>query len=932
MRFCSRYFYFLFFFISFWNTSFLAQEKPIPFYPNGTYVSDIPSPDTFLGFPLGSRPVRYWEVVDYFKMLASKSPNAKLYESGETHEKRKLYYLLVSSEAQFAHLDEIQKNLTKLADPRLLTSDEDTKALIEQTPGVVWLMYSIHGDEISGTDASLQTAYQLVAGTDPVTEKIRKEMIVGIDPMENPDGRERFLSQLQQWNGTIPNSDPQSMQHTTTWPWGRTNHYLFDLNRDWFILAHPETRARVNTLLKWKPLFTADAHEMGSDDTYVFNPPREPINPNLGQTIRKWWKVFSADQGHAFDQYGWSYYTQEWLEEWYPGYGSSWPSYIGSIGYLYEQARTEGSLVKRPDGTFLTFREAIHHQFCSSMANVTTALQHRPELLKDYVENKKKSLSTEVTEKGIGAFYILQESNRSRVQHLLEKLLSQGIEIEQLEKDTTVPQLQNYWSAEKNEKILPQGTVVIRLNQPLKPLIQAILEFEPRLSPEFLKEERDSLEKGKGTRLYEISAWSMLLAYGVEAYCTQEFPEFSLSRLEHLTEISGEIQNPKPRYGFLIDNQEDQSFLALASLLEAGYKVRAARESFQILGRRFSRGTLLLRLHENPSSLVDEILSIAQKTKNKIYGTDTALSEDGPDLGGNDFQLLIAPKIAILTASSIDLYNFGTLWYLLDHELHYRFSILNAHDFSTVDLRKYNVLVLPSTWESGSDYENLLGESDLKKIRDWLSTGGTLIGIKHGAAFLTDKDRNLSKVRLRDQVLKEIPIYQKAVQQEDALGKTEIKMDSILEGTNYELPTVDTAEEQEEEVLKRREDLFQEFYPRGTILRVDLNEEHWLSFGAGSKVPALVETSDIYFSKLPIQTPGRFSSAAQLRISGLLWPEARFRWEKTAYLTCESYEKGQIILFSGEPYFRAYFYGTARLLMNSLFLGPGFGTDPGMGW
>ena len=272
------------------------------------------------------------------------------------------------------------------------------------------------------------------------------------------------------------------------------------------------------------------------------------------------------------------------------------------------------------------------------------------------------------------------------------------------------------------------------------------------------------------------------------------------------------------------------------------------------------------------------------------------------------------------------------MWYLLDHELHYRFSILNAHDFSTVDLRKYNVLVLPSTWESGSDYESLLGESDLKKIRDWLSTGGTLIGIKHGAAFLTDKDRNLSKVRLRDQVLKEIPIYQKAVQQEDALGKTEIKMDSILEGTNYELPTVDTAEEQEEEVLKRREDLFQEFYPRGTILRVDLNEEHWLSFGAGSKVPALVETSDIYFSKLPIQTPGRFSSAAQLRISGLLWPEARFRWEKTAYLTCESYEKGQIILFSGEPYFRAYFYGTARLLMNSLFLGPGFGTDPGMGW
>lgn len=917
----------------FWTFSLFAQEeKPAPFYPNGTYLSDIPSPDEFLGFPLGSRPVRYWEVVDYFKMLATKSQYVRLFEFGETHEKRKLYYLIVSSEAQIKRLEETQQNLKKLADPRLLTSDIEAKTYIEKTPGVVWLMYSIHGDEISGTDSSLQVAYQLVAGTDALTERIRNEMIVGIDPMQNPDGRERFLAQLQQWNGNIPNPDPQSMQHTTLWPWGRTNHYLFDLNRDWFILAHPETRARVKALLQWKPLFTADAHEMGSEDTYVFNPPREPINPNLGETIRKWWKLFSVDHGHAFDHYGWSYYTREWLEEWYPGYGSSWPSYIGSIGYLYEQARTEGTIVRRPDGTSLTFREAVHHQFCSSIANVTTALNHRQALFQDYFENKKKAIQAEVTPNTVGAFYILQETNASRVRHLIEKLMHQGIEIEQLAQEAHVTQLQSYWDTEKKAKTLPQGTYVIRLNQPLRPLIHAILEFDPRLSAEFLKEERDSLEKGKGTRLYEISAWSMLIAYGVEAYSTEAFPQAPCTTLQQLPILVGAVQNSKPRYGFLIDAQEDQSFVALARLLEAGYKVRVAKDPFKTGGRAFIRGSLLLRLHENPASLVEAISTIAQKANVQIYGTNSALTESGPDLGGNDFQLLTTPRIAILIGSSIDLYNFGTLWYLLDHELRYRFSILNAHDFSSVDLRKYNVLVLPSTWYGSSDYESLLGESELKTLRDWISDGGTLIGIKNGATFLADKDRNMSQARLRSQVLKEIPLYQSAVQHEETLGKSEIKLETIWEGASFELPAVNAEDDNEEEALTRREELFKEFYPRGAILRVDLNEEHWLSFGAGSKVPALVETADILLSKLPLETPGRFTSATQLRVSGLLWPEARIRWEKSAYLTRESYGKGQIILFSGEPYFRAYFYGTARLFLNSLFLGPGFGSDPGNPW
>ncbi len=240
-----------------------------------------------------------------YKTLAEISPRVRLVESGETHEKRQLYYLLVSSEDNIAKLDAIQEDISKLADPRKIKSNKKAKQIIDTSPAVVWLMYSIHGDELSGTDASLQVAYQLATGTDSVTVKLLNDLIIGIDPMENPDGRERYLAQMQQWTGLQSHSDVQSIQHNGVWQGGRTNHYFFDLNRDWFILAHPETRARVKTILQWNPQIVVDAHEMYNLDTYLFSPSSEPYNPNLNPIILKWMNVFAADDAKAFDQYGW---------------------------------------------------------------------------------------------------------------------------------------------------------------------------------------------------------------------------------------------------------------------------------------------------------------------------------------------------------------------------------------------------------------------------------------------------------------------------------------------------------------------------------------------------------------------------------------------------------------------------------------------------
>jgi hypothetical protein len=332
----------------------------------GPYDENIPPPEKILGIQIGERPLHHNEAIRYLKSLAGTSEKVIFSEIGRTHENRLIGCVMISSEKNSSRLEQIRENISGLSDPRTLKSPDE---VIESNPAIAWMMYSIHGDELSGTDASIQLAYQLAAGKDSVTLKILDELVVGIVPMQNPDGRERYLAQMDQWSGQVPNSDRQCIQHTGVWPWGRGNHYLFDLNRDWSLFSQPETKAMAGLLTKWIPQLMIDAHEMGADDTYLFNPPGDPVNPNIPATVRKWWNVFSKEQAEAFDRHGWSYYTRGWYNFWYPGYGNSWISYLGTVGILYEQASTDGTLVKRSNETISTFQDAVNHQVTSSLGS-----------------------------------------------------------------------------------------------------------------------------------------------------------------------------------------------------------------------------------------------------------------------------------------------------------------------------------------------------------------------------------------------------------------------------------------------------------------------------------------------------------------------------------------------------------------------------------
>ena len=900
---------------------FILHAQNFYYFPNAEYNPDVINPEQVIGFEIGERPIRHQEAVQYLRQLADNSPRVLFFESGYTFENRLLSYVVISSEKNIKNIEKIKADLVSIADP-------GKKALVsmENTPGVAWMMYSIHGDELSGTDAGIQLAYQLAAGTDAKTKKILDELIIGIDPMENPDGRERYLDQMQQWSTAIVNSDAQSIQHTGTWPFGRGNHYFFDLNRDWFILANPESRARMKALNEWHPILVVDAHEMGGYDTYLFNPPREPINHNMSKNIKKWWNRFSADQANAFDQFGWSYYTREWADDWFPGYGSSLPAYSGAVSILYEQAGTDGTEIKKPSDKLSTFRDAVHRQFISSMANLTTAAENRTEILKDYREARKQSMANK------GAYYIFPGKNPSRLRKLERRLMMAGIEMYNISQSTKINNAINYYSTKTSAITVTPEAIIVPLGQPMGNLVEAIFEFDPRMKTSVLQKEFEELERGKGSHLYEVSAWNMLMAYDLDTYYSELVPgKNTMNLVSDIQLPKGILQNANGSTAYICEYTDDKAVSALLDMFSANLKVRSAKEPFSINDKKYRRGTLLLRTNENPENLADVLAKIAENSHIEIYGVKTMRILEGPDLGGNDFELLEAPRIAMITGPDLSANNIGATWYLLDQELKIRFSLLNHNFLSRFDLRKYNLIIMPDTWGNPNIYENILGKDGIKKLGDWVEEGGTLIAIGSGASFIADTSTGLSQVKLKRHSLKELQLFDKALENESR-WKKKIDSLSVWEKTMPVEKTNGKTDKADPKVLEDIDKQGQLFQPRGTIVRIDLDEKHWLNFGLSDKVPATFYSSYAFLAKKPVQSAGRFSNQTQVRLSGLLWPEAKERWANTAYVTRESKGKGQIILFADEPNFRSYFYGTTRILINAMLLGPGMGTLTKVSW
>lgn len=872
-----------------------------PFAPDADYDSSLPSLEELLGDLPGSRPATPAEILHCFETIADASPRVVFETAGHSHEGRQLFRAIVSIPANLARLDEIESGMQSLAMPTTGGSD----AGAERLPAAIWIGAAVHGGEPSGADAALALLYHLAADRSDATERILDSALIIINPLQNPDGRMRHLARLDQWSSRVPVVDDQSVQHRGGWPTARGNHYLLDLNRDWFALTQPETRSRLDVLHRFRPQVMIDLHEMRSFDSYLFSPPREPYNPNLPETTHKWWHRFSTVQAREFGQMGWSCYTGDWNEEFNPNRGGSWPLFTGAVAILEEQAGTDGASIKLPDGSVVRYREAVHHQFVATLAIVEVAAAGRAELLKDYADSRRASLKSD---KGEPKAYIISASGRPEAaRRLAQKLSMQGVSVIESSESFRSPEATDYWGEKRGSKPFPAGSYLVPLDHPEGRLARAILDFDPEIKPHIASGERRARETGQSSLFYEATAWSLAMAEGAEVYQSRSTVRV---RGETVTQDlpAGEVVNPEAPYGFVLDAIADGAANAVAELHSSGIKVWAGEAPFRIGEQQFSTGSIVVRRAGNVVDLDEKLNGIAGRTGVRFHGVDHALTDVGPDLGSRRFRFLQSPRTAILIGPPFYQTTVGALWFLMDHELGMKCTLLSLGTLATSDLDKYSVILVPDAAPGkGVAALTTAGEEGLAALDQWVNRGGTLITLGEGNWILFGREEPFGTLRARRQVLDQVSTYR---------------------------PTLPSRAEETRSrpISPERDEWLRKFSPSGVILRADLNAKHWLSGGVGDRVPVLVKTDLALETKPPAEIVGRFALSENLRVSGLVWPEARERWAETSYLSREKIGRGQIISFLGNPFYRGYFHGTGRLLKNAILLGPGMGTAARTEW
>ncbi len=840
-----------------------AQPAPVKglkydadFFPGSQHDANIPTPDSVIGFRVGDKPAMHAQVEAVLKALAAKSPRVKLFEYAKTHEGRACYYLAVSSEANIKNLDAIKASAAKLADPRAVSAGEADK-IASSIPAIAWMAYVIHGDEMSSTDAALALAWHLASCTDEPVKKQLDELVVLIDPLMNPDGRDRCINSILQNRTVQPNIDEQSVMHSEVWPSGRMNHYLFDMNRDWVWGTQPESRGRIKAAGEWNPHYFVEGHEQGDLDTFLFMPPRAPINPNIADSIHKWGTIFADDQGKAFDAHSWRYYTGEWNEEWYPGYSGSWGALRGAIDNLYEQARIQTDAVRRPEGTLETYRESVHKQLVSSLANLSTLQKNRAAIVKDFVEEKRKAVS-DAAPFGNRLFVIAGAfGNGGRWERFDDLLALQGIESYQLTAELKASG-HDWLGREFKDRAFAPGTVVVPARQPLGRLAAAILELDPRMSPEFLTEERRELLRFGQSRLYDITGWNAAMMFGIDIFeidaalptsvrkASTQTGDFApratdLARADSpprgTDAPAGQVGAP---VAWFADGTDDRAIALAARLMDRGVKIRCVNKPTKLSDIPVPRGSIFVTRKDNQDFAGDLGATIAETTKLFNIPMHTLTSGmgkgDNPDLGGQHFVLLETPRIAVLTRDPFNPYTVGEAWHLIDHELGIRAAFLNTQFISGVDLRRYNVLVVP---DGGPD-----GWADkVPVIKTWVEQGGTLIAIGSSAGpFCKDKD-GIGSTRLLPDVLTKLDEFRAAIVR-DYLGKTAAPDPAQVWSYNppdkLEYPwTLGETEKPSDEEAKRRDQFRDLFMPVGALLATRTDDRHWLTAGCGEVLPVI---------------------------------------------------------------------------------------------
>jgi hypothetical protein len=925
----------------------------------GNYNPDITTPASILGFPVGSRTASPAQIVDFITIIASESDRVILTEYARSHEDRPLYYLAISSPENLARIPEVKADLARLADPRSL-SEAEGNAIIDSLPAVAWMGYSIHGNESSGSDAALASIYHLAASQDDDVISMLANEIVIIDPSMNPDGRARFIKIKEEARGVAPNVDDQSRLHIQSWPGGRYNHYLFDLNRDYIHGAHPETRGKVRAINEWRPQIVIDAHEQGSQSNYHFSPARQPINFNGPPSHEKWNEIFASDQASAFDQRGWPYFNGQNYDDLYPGY-TTFSKYRGAINILYEQPGIDEDGVRRPDGSILTYQESVHHHLASTLANLKTLAVHSADLYRDYLADRRlvSSASGPYSNRTL---VILPTSNDSRRPSFVRTMKMQGFEMFTADRDIAAGSVTTQLGKTLRNMTIPRGSIVLPNRQPEARLLSAMLEFDTDFTDGMMLEERESLLRGEGSRMYEDTAWNTTMLHGLEAWTVNAHIDRNLVPYQDPVTDSG-LKNVEGSIGYIVNGDDDRSVGFAARAMESGISVRVLQRATRLDGKDWPRGSVVISRNDHRTyqgDLAVDVDHLAAElglaAQGFAHGTAPG---DLPDMGGRHFTRLVQPGIAFVSNGKVSPLDLGAMWHVMDTYLGIRHSQLNWDWLANFDLRRYNVIVLPDSWSPE------FSDAALSHLSTWVENGGTLIANGSSAAALSAVDRKFTSARQIGDTFEDMEKYDLALQREWLASQRAIPDDSqvwanvVPQDVSY--PWSSDAKSPGKDALKKLDDWQKIFMPRGAVLAARTDQKHWLTMGVGQQLPVLYRRPTVLMSDGSAQVPVRFGVLSRigqdrwrqmqqengdkaparkigwsslpdqyemnLRMSGIVWPEAAQRLANTAYVTREQKGRGQIILFAYSPAYRGSTPGTSRLLLNAVIYGPGLGTS-----
>lgn len=671
-------------------------------------AQSVPSPEQFLGYKVGTRFTRHHRIVDYVKTIAGARPDmVKVEKYGETNEGRELMLAFVSTPENMQKLEQIRINNLRMAG---LAKDKAAPQT-ENAPAIVWLSYNVHGNEASSSEAFLLTIHALTDATNTQTKEWLKNTVVVLDPCINPDGRDRYINWYNSVVGKNYNADPASREHAEPWPGGRSNHYNFDLNRDWAWQTQVETQQRIKKYHEWMPQIHVDYHEQGFNEPYYFAPAAEPIHEVITPWQRDFQVMIGRNHAKYFDQNNWLFFTKERFDLLYPSYGDTYPVYNGAIGMTYEQGGIRAGLgILNEDNDTLTLVDRAAHHFTTGLSTIEIASKNKSKLLAEFKQFFDDSRSGKI---GEYKTYVFTAKDENKI-GALKKLLSQnGIEYGILTNKTFKGF--NYFTG-KDDAFSDEGNHI------------AVSAFQPRaVMAKVLLEPRTVVTD---SNTYDITAWAASYAYGIKGYAVKE-------KLSVNLETTGTtITSINSNYGALIPYTSFSSAKVLAHLLKNGVKVRFVEKPFTYKNKNYDRGTLVVLKTSNQQNWLTVLNNACSHFNVQADAVETGFMDKGSDFGSPDIKNIAAtPKVAMLTGEQSSSLAAGEVWHYFDKILEYPITLLNAVDIARYNLKNYDVMIIPD-----GNYRGLGDKATSDKLKDFVRGGGKLIALENAMASMSRSD------------------------------------------------------------------------------------------------------------------------------------------------------------------------------------------------